>query len=106
MSESTGSSSPSNVNLVEIFKGHFAHCVQLFNYFSIANRVTDPPVDGIDCGAPAARWLKQFLGKENISLVLITPDVTLRQINWKAEEGNKDSMNVWELSFTSGTIYQ
>ena len=68
-----------------------------FVLLSVANRSSDPPVDGIDYGTPAASWLQQFLSKQDLSLVLIRPDITLRQSSRDSEEGGVEQMQVHVL---------
>ena len=58
----------------------------------------DSPVGGIDCGEMAARWLERFLGHAKTRLVLISPDVALRHMTRKTEQGHTETYNVFLFS--------
>ncbi len=65
-----------------------------FLYLSVSPVNTAPTVDGVDCGASASRWLQQLFGKDDMSLVLITQDISLRPSERGSELGHTDHMQV------------
>ena len=59
----------------------------------------DSPIGGVDCGDTAARWLEKFLERPNTRLVLVSPDVALRHLARKSEQGNMESYYVCYFTF-------
>ncbi len=54
----------------------------------------DSPVECIDCGDVAARWLQYVLRVPETRLVLVSPDVGLRPLARQSWEGKMESYNV------------
>ena len=61
----------------------------------------DSPIGGVDCGDTAARWLEKFLERPNTRLVLVSPDVALRHLARKSEQGNMESYYVYYFTFSN-----
>ena len=61
----------------------------------------DSPIGGVDCGDIAARWLADFLERPNTRLVVVSPDVALRHLARKSEQGSMESYYVCYLTFSN-----
>ena len=61
----------------------------------------DSPIGGVDCGDTAARWLEKCLERPNTRLVLVSPDVALRHLARKSEQGNMESYYVCYSTFSN-----
>ena len=64
----------------------------------------DSPIGGVDYGNTAARWLEKFIERPNARLVLVSPDVALRHLVRKSEQGNMDAYYVCYFTFSNQRI--